>query len=47
VRTLALLDREELREIVEENLSQEVRCHFCARAYQITSTEVRALDLHG
>jgi molecular chaperone Hsp33 len=47
LRTLSLLERDELQEIIDENLSQEVCCHFCSRAYQISPDEVRSLGLHS
>jgi len=42
-RTLALLDPEELHEIVETRQEQEVRCQFCGRAYDITPDEVSVM----
>lgn len=43
LRTLTLLGRDELGEIVDEGSGQEVRCEFCARRYQISSREVADL----
>lgn len=42
-RTLGLLGREELHEIVQTGRGQEVRCQFCGRAYEISPAEI--LDL--
>ena len=42
-RTLSLLDRAELQEIVDSGASQEVICDFCGRDYQITSDEIASL----
>lgn len=42
-RTLALLERDELAELVHARGSQEVVCDFCGRAYQIESDEIEAL----
>lgn len=39
-RTLQLLGRAELREMVEQQQSQEVRCQFCGRAYDFSSNEI-------
>lgn len=43
LRTLTLLGRDELGEIVDEGSGQEVRCEFCARRYHISSEEVSEL----
>jgi len=43
LRTLQLLGRHELDEIVAEHATQEVRCHFCGRAYAFGSEEIGAL----
>jgi len=40
LRTLQLLGRSELREMVEEKRSQEVRCQFCGRAYEFSTNEI-------
>ena len=42
-RTLSLLEREEIEELIERQASQEIVCDFCGRAYQITATEMRPL----
>jgi molecular chaperone Hsp33 len=42
-RTLALLDRMELEQLVGTAASQEVVCDFCGRAYQISSEEIAPL----
>jgi len=43
VRTLSLLDRKELEELVSSGESQEVVCEFCGRAYQIDGHEMAPL----
>lgn len=43
LRTLALLEREELEEIVRLEASQEIVCEFCGRAYDIAGSEIRPL----
>jgi molecular chaperone Hsp33 len=43
-RTLSLLDRAELRELIDSGASQEVICDFCGRDYQITSDEIARLS---
>jgi molecular chaperone Hsp33 len=43
LRTLALLGPEEIGEIVESDSSQEVRCEFCGRAYDISPAEMSTL----
>lgn len=43
LRTLQLLGRAELGEMVAQRMTQEVRCHFCARAYAFGPEEMDAL----
>jgi molecular chaperone Hsp33 len=43
LRTLSLLEHAELEELVRESRSQEVCCHFCGRAYELTPDEIEAL----
>jgi molecular chaperone Hsp33 len=43
LRTRALLDRHEIEEIAVQEGGQEVRCHFCARAYVFAGSEVISL----
>ena len=43
LRTLSLLEREEIRELVERSATQEIVCDFCGRAYEITATEMAPL----
>jgi molecular chaperone Hsp33 len=43
LRTLQLLGRAELGEMVAQRMKQEVRCHFCARAYEFGPEEMDAL----
>ena len=43
LRTLMLLGRDELSEIAGSESSQEVRCEFCGRRYEIEPTEVSSL----
>lgn len=43
LRTLQLLGRAELGEMVAQCMTQEVRCHFCARAYAFGPEEMDAL----
>jgi molecular chaperone Hsp33 len=40
---MALLETQELREMIARELSQEVRCEFCAKAYDFTTGEIRTL----
>jgi molecular chaperone Hsp33 len=47
LRTLALLDRGELHEMVQARESQEVRCHFCARAYEFSPDEIGSIVPHA
>jgi molecular chaperone Hsp33 len=42
-RTLSLLERRELEDLIESRSSQEVICDFCGRAYQISSDELAPL----
>jgi len=43
LRTLSLLEKSELAEMIRKNQSQEIICEFCGRAYQIESSEMGAL----
>ena len=43
VRTLSLLEREEIEELVLRGDSQEIVCEFCGRAYQIEAPEMQRL----
>ena len=43
LRTMELLGQEELREMVETNVTQEVRCEFCAMAHEFSADEIREL----
>jgi molecular chaperone Hsp33 len=43
LRTLSLLDREEIEELIEKSQSQEIVCDFCGRAYEITPPEMAPL----
>ena len=47
LRTLALLDRSELHEMVEAKETQEVRCQFCARAYTFSPQEIGSMVPHA
>lgn len=42
-RTLSLLEREEIADLVRSDASQEIVCEFCGRAYQIGAAEMRPL----
>lgn len=42
-RTLSLLERSELEELVAREARQEVVCEFCGRAYQIEGAELSSL----
>jgi molecular chaperone Hsp33 len=42
-RTLSLLEESELAELIAGNQTQEIRCDFCGRAYQIEATEIRQI----
>lgn len=42
-RTLSLLDREEIEELIEVGGTQEVVCEFCGRDYQIEGEEIETL----
>jgi molecular chaperone Hsp33 len=50
-RTLSLLDRHELEEMIGAGASQEVVCDFCGLAYQVDSAEMQrvlaAVDAAG
>ena len=39
-RSLQLLGREELREMVRDEVEQEVKCEFCGRAYEFGPDEI-------
>lgn len=43
LRTLSLLEREEVEEMVRRGAGQEIVCEFCGRAYQIVADEMRPL----
>jgi molecular chaperone Hsp33 len=43
LRTLSLLEMEELRELIERDQSQEIVCDFCGRAYEIEALEMHPL----
>lgn len=43
LRTMELLGQTELREMVESDVTQEVRCEFCAMAHEFSALEIRAL----
>ena len=43
VRTLALLDTEEIRELVDSGDEQEIVCDFCGRSYHISADEMAPL----
>ena len=47
LRTLGLLEGDELREMIDTGQSQEIVCEFCGRAYQIESTEMASLSGRG
>lgn len=47
LRTLSLLDRDELDDLVWRDASQEVVCDFCGQAYQVTAREIEALLARG
>jgi molecular chaperone Hsp33 len=40
--TLALLGFDDIRSMLDGGESQEVRCHFCGEAYELTPAELRA-----
>jgi len=40
LRTLQLLGRDELNQMIETDHVQEVQCHFCGRAYEFESDEM-------
>ncbi len=42
-RTLSLLEKSELMEMIRQEQSQEIVCEFCGRAYQIESSEMGPL----
>ena len=41
-RTLALLPRHEVDEILDSNEKIEAKCEFCARTYSLGPEEIRA-----
>ena len=43
LRTLSLLEREELVELIANDESQEIVCDFCGRAYVIEASEMTPL----
>jgi len=43
VRTLQLLERRELAELIETKETQEVICDFCGRDYQVSTAAIQAL----
>ena len=43
LRTLALLGRQELRQMVDTGETQEVRCQFCALAYVFSTDEIGSI----
>jgi molecular chaperone Hsp33 len=43
LRTLSLLEHQELSDLVNQGASQEVVCDFCGRAYQIAAEEMAPL----
>jgi molecular chaperone Hsp33 len=43
LRTLSLLDRSEIEEMVTRDESQEIVCDFCGRAYRIAADEMAPL----
>ena len=42
-RTVGLLERRELEEMIAANESQEVVCDFCGHAYQVDPEAMRSL----
>jgi molecular chaperone Hsp33 len=43
LRTLVLLGRDEMREIIDAGSTQEVCCEFCGRRYELTPAEIEPL----
>jgi molecular chaperone Hsp33 len=43
LRTLSLLEHEEIETMIRKKQSQEIICEFCGHAYQIESSEMHAL----
>lgn len=43
LRTMELLGQPELRDMVDENVHQEVRCEFCAKAHVFSGDQIREL----
>jgi molecular chaperone Hsp33 len=46
LRTLGLLERQELETMIRETQSQEIICEFCGRAFQIEPSEMHSLLGH-
>lgn len=42
LETLTILDSDEIRSILESGETQEVCCHFCGEAYDLSAAELRA-----
>ncbi|MCH7598447.1 MAG: Hsp33 family molecular chaperone HslO [Myxococcales bacterium] len=50
LRMMELLGNQEIREMVARELNQEIRCEFCAKAYEFSTLEIRTLleaEHHG
>ena len=43
LRMMELLGNQEIREMVARELNQEIRCEFCAKAYEFSTLEIRTL----
>jgi molecular chaperone Hsp33 len=43
LRTMELLGQAELQQMVEADVTQEVRCEFCSKAHDFTAAEIRKL----
>ncbi len=43
-RALVLLGKDELQSMIEENKEQEVKCHFCNKAYHFTPAQLKVLQ---
>jgi len=43
LRTLSLLDRHEIADMIERDVGQEIVCDFCGKDYQISASEMRPL----
>ena len=46
-RTLMLLDRAELEEMIAQDAAQEVVCDFCGQPYEVTAPEMASLLQHA